>query len=63
VLLQVACDQLDFEIVGMLLCDLVDARKNRLQIIQVGHQFDLLIQLFQLVQWIQVLGVHDVILH
>jgi hypothetical protein len=58
--LDVAGHQLHFEIVAVLLGELVDARKNRLQRIQVGHLFDLLIQTLQLIQRILVLGAHDV---
>jgi hypothetical protein len=48
-LLDIAGNQLHLEIVGILLGNFVDTRKDRLQIVQVGNAFHLLIQAVQLV--------------
>ena len=49
VLLDIADDQLHFEIVGMLPGDIVQPVKDRLQIFQIGDPLDLLVQTFQLI--------------
>ncbi len=43
-LLDVADHQLHFEIVGVLLCDLVEPVIDWLQALQAGHKADLLVQ-------------------
>ena len=62
-LLDVAHHQLDLEIVRVLLGDFVQPEKDRLQTRQLRDLVDLLVQALQLSERIQVLRVHDVILH
>jgi hypothetical protein len=49
VLFNIPDHKLHFEIVGMLLGDLVQPVKNRFQARQIGDKFDLPIQIFQLI--------------
>jgi hypothetical protein len=49
VLFDIPDHKLHFEIVGMLLGDLVQPVKNRLQTRQIGDIFDLPVQIFQLI--------------
>jgi hypothetical protein len=63
VLLDVADHELNFEVVGIRLCDLVQPKENWLETRQARYLIDLLVQTFQLIQRIQVLSAHDVIVH
>jgi hypothetical protein len=62
-LLDVAYNQLNFEVIDVGFGDFVQPKKDRLEIRKIGYPIDLLVQAFQLIQRIQVLGAHDVILH
>jgi hypothetical protein len=49
VLLDIADDQLYFEIVRMRPGDIVQPKKDRLQIFEVGYPLDLLVETLQLI--------------
>jgi hypothetical protein len=57
-LLNIADDQLHFEIVGVLLCDFVEPVIDWLQSLQAGHEADLLVQTLQFFKRIQILIAH-----
>lgn len=44
-LFDVADHKLHFEIVRILSCDIVQPEEDRLQVLQLSHQFDLLVQI------------------
>ncbi len=62
-LLDVAHHELDLEVVGVRFGEFVQPKENRFETREIGYPIDLLVQAFQLIQRVQVLGAHDVILH
>jgi len=63
VLLDVVGRQLNFEVAGMGPCNFVQSGKNRLKACQIRDFVHLSIQAPQLVERIQALGPHAVIVH